>query len=108
MELAVLILYDAGCSHDELYFGLVVIGGIGWGMKGEYQLLFQFGSESALVFDVNEDYEMVSTNNSFQLWTMALNDDGESYSQHAMIGSFTGGGVLEYAGEMSSEDEWPF
>lgn len=82
---------------------------IGWGMKGEYQLYFMFGSgESSLVFDVNENYEMASTNNSFQLWTLALQSDGESYDFHELVGSFTGGGVLEYAGELSSEDEWPF
>jgi len=77
---------------------------LGWGQRGTDYLAFQ--ASLPMVFTVNENMELESTNAQFYFLLVKMNEAGTEVVGQETLASFNGG-FCEYAGS-ESEDTWPF
>lgn len=77
---------------------------LGWGQRGTDYLAFQ--ASMPMVFTVNENMELESTNAQFYFLLVKMNEAGTEVVGQETLASFNGG-FCEYAGS-ESEDTWPF
>lgn len=77
---------------------------LGWGQRGTDYLAFQ--ASMPMVFTVNENMELESTNAQFYFLLVQMDEAGTSVVGQETLASFNGG-YCEYAGDVA-DDTWPF